>query len=102
MKKTAIIAYLPIALAIIVLLWIAGCYNGLLRSDQAVKQQWSQVENQLQRRNDLIPNYVTVVKGYAKHEREVFEHIADARAALHQLRGRTLVDVDLDAEVGQQ
>ena len=82
MKKTAFYAYLPIGIAAIFLLWLAASYNALLKSDQAVKQQWSQVENQLQRRSDLIPNYVTVVKGYAKHEKELFEQVANARAAL--------------------
>ena len=81
-KKAAFCAYLPIALAAIVLFWAVASYNTLLGSDQAVKQQWSQVENQLQRRSDLIPNYVRVVQGYAKHERELFENIATSRAQL--------------------
>ncbi len=82
MKKTALFAYAPIALLVIMLLWMAASYNSLLRAEQNVKQSWSQVENQFQRRNDLIPNYVNVVKGYAKHERELFQSIADARARL--------------------
>lgn len=62
-------------------LW--GTYNSLVSSNEAVKAAWAQVENQLQRRGDLIPNLVETVKGYASHERELFEKIAAARAALY-------------------
>jgi LemA protein len=57
-------------------------YNSLTRKDIATEQAWAEVNNQLLRRNDLIPNLVETVKGYATHERELFEHIADARAKL--------------------
>ncbi|HXH06057.1 MAG TPA: LemA family protein [Vicinamibacterales bacterium] len=60
-----------------------GCsYNEFVRREEAIKAQWSQVENQLQRRNDLIPNLVETVKGYAGHEREVFQALAESRARL--------------------
>jgi LemA protein len=60
-----------------------GCgYNRMVAMREQINAAWAQVENQLQRRNDLIPNLVEVTKGYAAHEREVFEHIADARARL--------------------
>jgi len=62
--------------------WFIGIYNGLVLIDQNVKESWSQVENQLQRRSDLIPNLVETVKGYATHEKEIFDHVADARAKL--------------------
>src|SRR3990172_4296344 len=62
-------------------LW--GTYNSLVNSNESVKSAWAQVENQLQRRGDLIPNLVETVKGYAAHERELFERIAAARAALY-------------------
>lgn len=61
-------------------LW--GTYNSLVNSNESVKSAWAQVDNQLQRRGDLIPNLVETVKGYAAHEREVFEKIAAARAAM--------------------
>jgi LemA protein len=62
---------------------VAGCgYNTMVSMRESVEAAWAQVENQLQRRNDLIPNLVEVTKGYAGHEREVFERIADARARL--------------------
>jgi LemA protein len=61
----------------------AGCsYNRFTGQEEAIKQQWSEVENQLQRRSDLIPNLVETVKGYASHEREVFQAVADSRARL--------------------
>ena len=61
----------------------AGCsYNRFTTSEEAIKAQWAQVENQLQRRYDLIPNLVETVRGYAAHEKEVFQAVADARARL--------------------
>ena len=63
--------------------WLAGCsYNRFVGQEEAIKQQWAQVENQLQRRNDLIPNLVETVKGYATHEESVFKEIADSRSKL--------------------
>jgi LemA protein len=62
---------------------LPGCsYNRFVSQEEAVKAQWAQVQNQLQRRNDLIPNLVETVKGYAGHEQEVFKQIADSRARL--------------------
>jgi len=62
---------------------LTGCsYNTFVGQEEAIKAQWAQVENQLQRRNDLIPNLVETVKGYATHEEAVFKDIADSRARL--------------------
>jgi LemA protein len=61
-----------------------GQYNQVVAMDEQVKSQWAQVENQLKRRYDLIPNLVETVKGYAKHERELFENIANARTKYFQ------------------
>jgi LemA protein len=62
---------------------LAGCsYNKFTAKEEEVKAQWAQVENQLQRRNDLIPNLVETVKGFAKQESSVFASIADARARM--------------------
>lgn len=71
-----------IAVAVIVILAIWGIskYNGLVTIDQNVKNKWSQVENQYQRRSDLIPNLVNVVKGYTSHERETLEGVINARS----------------------
>jgi len=63
--------------------WTGGCsYNKFVGQEEAIKAQWAQVENQLQRRNDLIPNLVETVKGYAAHEESVFKEIADSRSKL--------------------
>src|SRR4026207_532880 len=62
---------------------LAGCpYNTFVSQEEAIKAQWAQVENQLQRRNDLIPNLVESVKGITQQEQEVFGRIADSRAKL--------------------
>jgi len=66
--------------------WGVGQYNKAVTLDEAVKAQWAQVDNQLKRRFDLIPNLVETVKGYATHEREIFEHIADARTKYFQAK----------------
>ena len=62
---------------------LTGCsYNRFVGQEVAIKAQWAQVENQLQRRNDLIPNLVETVKGYATHEEGVYKDIADSRSKL--------------------
>jgi len=61
---------------------LAGIYNHLVAQDQQVKAAWAQVQNVLQRRADLIPNLVETVKGYAAHEKEIFETVAEARGRL--------------------
>ncbi len=62
---------------------LTGCsYNKFVNQEEAIKAQWAQVENQLQRRNDLIPNLVETTKGFAAHEEAVYKDIADARAQL--------------------
>ena len=68
---------------IVLALMLSGCsYNTFVSQDEAIKAQLSQVENQLQRRSDLIPNLVESVKGYAAHESGVFEAVAESRAKL--------------------
>ena len=61
-------------------------YNNVIAMDENVKGKWAQVENQLKRRYDLIPNLVETVKGYAKHEKEIFENIAEARTKYFQAK----------------
>jgi LemA protein len=72
-----------LAVLAIVATGLSGCsYNKFTTQEEAVKAQWAQVQNQIQRRNDLIPNLVETVKGYAAHEEAVFKEIADARSKL--------------------
>lgn len=66
---------------VVLLLWFFGTYNGLIFWRNSVKNAWSQIDVQLKRRYDLIPNLVSTVKGYAKHEKEVFENVTRARSA---------------------
>lgn len=68
--------------AIFVAMYVRATYNDLVGMQEQAKTSWAQVENQLMRRNDLIPNYVETVKGYAKQETTVFTAIADARARM--------------------
>src|SRR3972149_2060349 len=67
-------------LIVVVALWFIGVYNSLVRSRNRVDEAWSDIEVQLKRRYDLIPNLVNTVKGYAKHEDSVFTKVTEARA----------------------
>ena len=72
--------------ALIAYRYVVGKYNYMVALDEAVKASWAQVENQFQRRYDLIPNLIETVKGYASHEREVFIQVTEARAKVGQAR----------------
>ena len=66
----------------VILLWLLFTYNSLVTLRNRVREAWSQIDIQLKRRSSLIPNLVESVKGYAKHEKEVFENVTKARSAL--------------------
>jgi LemA protein len=66
--------------------WGVGVYNKIIAKDQGVKSAWSQVENQYQRRYDLIPNLVETVKGFAKQEKDVLIGVTEARASVGQMK----------------
>jgi len=69
-----------VLIAVLVVMGLAGVYNGIVSKQETIAAKWAQVENQLQRRNDLIPNLVNTVKGYAAHEKTVLEDIVNARS----------------------
>ena len=79
-KILLIIVIVLILIVLIPFFYLKGTYNSLVAMDESVKGAWAQVENQLQRRYDLIPNLVETVKGYATHEREVFVQVTEARS----------------------
>ena len=73
--------WIALSILIVVVLFIIATYNGLVAGRQKVKNAWSQIDVQLQRRFDLIPNFVETVKGYMNHEKETFEKIAALRTS---------------------
>ncbi len=76
------LAYILIGGGVALLLWVLFTYNGLVSLRNRVREAWSQIDVQLKRRSSLIPNLVETVKGYAKHEKQVFEEVTRARSAL--------------------
>jgi LemA protein len=71
-----------VGVIVVLAVLIFGIYNGLISARNRVKESWSGIDVQLKRRTDLIPNLVETVKGYAKHEKEVFENVTKARSAM--------------------
>lgn len=82
MKKGMIVIIVLLVIAVIFVFSSIGSYNGLVSRHEGVETALSQIDNQLQRRNDLIPNLVNTVKGYAQHEEEIFTNVAEARSKL--------------------
>jgi len=79
--------WILIGILVVVGLWFLTAYNGLVRLRNQVKNAWSQIDVQLKRRHDLIPNLVETVKGYAAHERGTFDAVTQARAAAMKAQG---------------
>jgi len=94
LKTILIIVGIIIVIILIPFSYLKGTYNTLVTMDEDVKAAWAQVENQLQRRYDLIPNYVETVKGYAKQEREVFIKVTEARS---KVGGATSINEKIQA-----
>src|SRR3990172_4251650 len=82
--RAGIIVGVIVGIVVLMLVVFVGMYNGLVRSRNRVREAWSGIDVQLRRRASLIPNPVETVKGYAAHERETFEEVTRARAALEQ------------------
>ena len=82
MKKKGVIIGVIIAVIVIIAISIIGSYNGLISLEESTNTAYSDIQVQLQRRMDLVPNLVNTVKGYAAHETEVFTAVSDARAKL--------------------
>ena len=99
MKKKTIILITVIAVIAIIILSGISKYNGIIGLEEDVNGQWANVENQYQRRADLIPNLVATVKGYAAHESETFENVVAARAKATQV---TVDPTNLTAEKMQE
>ena len=76
-----------IVLIVLIGLWVVWLYNGLIRKRNRVDNAWAQVEVQLKRRHDLVPNLVATVQGYAAHERGTFDSVTQARAAATSAQG---------------
>jgi len=76
-----------VAILLIIIFWIVAMYNGLVRLRNQVKNAWSQIDVQLKRRHDLIPNLVETAKGYMKHERETLDSITKARSQAVEASG---------------
>jgi len=82
-----VVLVVTVVVAVVVLGWIVAAYNGLVRRRNAVTNAWSQVDVQLKRRYDLVPNLVETVRGYAAHERQTFDSVTAARAAAVAAQG---------------
>jgi LemA protein len=82
MKKATIFGIAVLALVVIVVGWYISARNSLVRLDETINQSMAEIDNQLQRRSDLIPNLVNTVRGYASHEQQVFSDVVEARARL--------------------
>ncbi|MBR3132014.1 LemA family protein [Candidatus Saccharibacteria bacterium] len=81
MSTGGIIAIAIVAIIVLLVVFIAGIYNSLVKLDERVNEAWSDITVQLKYRADLIPNVVETVKGYAKHEKETFQMVTEARTA---------------------
>lgn len=96
--------WILIAAVVLVLLWMIAVYNGLVGKRNRVRNAWAQIDVQLKRRHDLIPNLVNTVKGYMQHEKQVLEEVTEARqravAAGANVAARGAAEKELTRAVG--
>lgn len=93
-----------IVVGVVVVLWGVGIYNGLVRLRNQVRNAWAQIDVQLKRRHDLIPNLLETVKGYAKHEKETLENVTRARSQAVSAEGvgaKAQAEGELSAALGR-
>lgn len=86
MKKGYIVLIVIAVIVVGIFMWFKGTYNSMVTLQEGVSAQWSNVENQYQRRLDLIPNLVNTVKGYAEHEKSTLDEVTEARAKATQMQ----------------
>ena len=102
MKNKAV--WIVIAVVALLIVGMMSSYNGMVGMSENVNGKWSQIENQLQRRSDLIPNLVNTVKGYAAHEQQVIQAVSDARAKLGGAKGpaaKAAADGELNSAISR-
>lgn len=78
---------IPLVIVVVVIVWMVAVYNGLVKLKNRVEEAWSDIDVQLKRRYNLIPNLVETVKGYAKHEEGVFQKVTEARSQAMEAKG---------------
>ena len=78
--KKHLVWIIPAVIVVVIVMWVSGAYNSMVKLDEGVQGKWADVETQYQRRADLIPNLVSTVKGYAAHESETLENVVKARS----------------------
>ena len=99
MSTGGIIAIIVVVVVVLIIAMVIGAYNSLVKLDERVNEAWSDITVQLKYRADLIPNVVETVKGYAKHEKEAFQMVTEARSAS---MGVKTVKQAAEAEKGMQ
>jgi len=82
-----LIAGAVIVIAVVLVLWFVLSFNGFVQLKNRIKNSWSQIDVQLKKRHDLVPNLVETVKGYAKHEKTTFKMVTEARAQIVKAQG---------------
>ena len=86
-----VVLYIIVGVIVLFVLWLVGVYNGLIVLRNRTDEAWSDIDVQLKRRYDLIPNLVETVKGYATHEKEAFESVTKARTAAMSAKSFSLI-----------
>jgi LemA protein len=103
-RRLETMAWIPLIILVVIVFAVVGMYNSLVGLRNRVKNAWSQIDVQLKRRHDLIPNLVETAKGYVKHERETLENITKARARAMEagsVGDKSKAEADLSGALGR-